>query len=174
MNNVGENQSCYDSSTQQKPTEAVNCMSSESNDTPQQHSNAEDKGKASTIEQPTSVKKGTSSMRIKTFLDVIKPKRETGFDEDEVLNMIKVKIGSEKGIKAANVITKAYYDGWLTRLPTKTELRTLIEDENKWRGISEYLNENNSDDLRRFNRSKYDDIMGIDFPLRIRVVKRKI
>lgn len=173
-NSENENQPCYDSITQQKPTEAVNSMSSESNDTPQQHSKAEDDGKASTTESPTSVKKETSSMGIKTFSDVIKPKSLTGFDKSEVLNMIKEKIGSERGIKAANIITKAYYDGWLTRLPTKTELRALIEDENKWRGISEYLKENNSDDLRRHDRSKYYDIMGIDFPLRIRFGKRKI
>lgn len=139
-----ENQSCYDSSTQQKPTEAVNCMSSESNDTPQQHSNAEDKGKASTIEQPTSVKKETSSkIERDKFKDLIIYNPSIEGHKEIVYNAIIKRIRGLKGKEAAIVLMSAYQQKLINKIPVESEIKAIPGIEGTVNAIAYQLRKKN-------------------------------
>lgn len=125
-NSENENQPCYDPSTQQKPAEAVNCMSSESNDTPQQHSNAENEGKASTVEQPTSAKNGTSSKIDRDkFKDLICYNSCIEGHKEIVYNAIIKRIGGLKGKEAAIVLMAAHQQKLISKIPVDSEIKAI-------------------------------------------------
>lgn len=139
-----ENQSCYNASTQQKPTEAVNSMSSDSNDTPQQHSNAEDKGKASTVEQPTSVKKETSSkIERDKFKDLICYQPFKKGDKENVYNAIIKRIRGLRGKEAAIVLMSAYQQKLINKIPVESEIKAIPGIEGTVNGIAKRLKEMN-------------------------------
>lgn len=125
-NSKNENQPCYDSSTQQKPTEAVNFMSSESDDTPQQHSNAENEGKASTVEPPTSTTESTpSEIERDKFKNLICYKPFIAGDEEVVYNAIVERIRGLKGKEAAIVLMSAYQQHLINKIPVESEIKAI-------------------------------------------------
>lgn len=139
-----ENQSCYDSSTQQKPTEAVNSMSSESNDTPQQHSKAEDEGKASTEEQPTSATENTSSkIERDKFKDLIIYNPSIEGHKEIVYNAIVERIRGLRGKEAAIVLMSAYQQKLINKIPVESEIKAIPGIEGTVNGIAKRLKEMN-------------------------------